>query len=231
MRCIGYVRISTQEQAHGLGLEMQEEAIKAYCERSQVELLGIYSDIESGTVKNRSGLSQAMSTLKDCDGVIVYHTDRLSRKLKHLLHIIDEIHNQDKRLFSTTQPEFDNSPMSRLLLGILGSVAEWELSRITERMVAGRQIAKQMAAGTDINYGKRPRYDEKSVWDIQPDGSIIKRLVKDDDALGTIFLIKRHRRSGKSYYKIAQWLNEHCVPNKSGRPWNPGTVQALCRYF
>jgi site-specific DNA recombinase len=226
MKVIGYIRISTQEQANGFGLEMQEEAIRACCEKNGWMLAEVYLDIASGTIKNRPGFTDAMEALKICDGIVVYHTDRLSRKLKHLLQIIDDIHHIDKRLISTTQPEFDNSPMSRLLLGILGSVAEWELSRITERMTAGRETARKRAEGTN---GKRPRYDEVSKWEIKPDGSVVKLLEKDEAALETIALIKRHRRSGKSYYKIAKWLDEKGIPNKYGSYWNPGIVSHLCR--
>lgn len=229
MRVVAYVRVSTTEQTMGHGLELQEVAVKEYCNKHNLDLVHIYSDVESGTVKNRPGLLEAMEALQDCDGLIVYHTDRISRSLKYLLHFIDEICKKDKYIISTTQPEFDlNNPTGRLIMSILGAVGEFELSRITERMVSGRQIARQKAEGTNVNWGRRPRYGEKVHWEIMLDGSINKTLVPDEEALMVIDLIKRHRRSGKSYYKIANYLNNNEIPNKSGKMWNEVTVKALC---
>lgn len=228
IKVAGYVRISTQEQASGHGLEYQEQAIREYCKTNNLELTKIYSDIESGTKKNRKGFNQLISDQAEYDGVVVYHTDRISRKLEHLLQILDHIAKSGKVLLSTSQPELSlTNPTGKLVFSILGAVSEFELSRITERLVNGRMIVKQKAKGTNLNYGKRPGYAEKKQWTINPDGTVTKSLVKDEEALKTIELIKRHRRSGKSYLAIAKYLNAQGIPNKSGKPWNDKTVKAL----
>lgn len=225
---IGYARISTQEQAEGNGLEFQQEAITSYCQSNSLNLCGIYTDIASGTKSHRQGLSEILQGLSQYDAVIVYHTDRLSRKLAHLLQLIDTIGKAGKSIISTSQPEFDlNSSTGKLIFSILGAVSEFELSRITERMVLGRQTAKKKANGSNVNYGKRPRYDERKHWDVKSDGTIVKTLVQDTAALQTIELIRRHRRSGKSFRAIARYLNEQQIPSKSGKLWHHKTVKTI----
>lgn len=231
MKVIGYCRVSTAEQASGNSLDFQRQAIENYCKECQLELVGIYTDIASGTKRNREGLDQALETLEGADGLILYHTDRLSRKLAQLLNLIDTVAKAGKCIISTSQPEFDlSSPTGRLMLSLLGAIAEFELSRITERMVSGRKMVKQKAEkeSSNLNHGLRPAFHQRKHWDIQSDGTILKTLVLDEQAFDTIQLIKRHRRSGKSYYAIAKWLNLHQVRNKSGCKWNSVTVKRLC---
>jgi site-specific DNA recombinase len=232
MKVVGYIRISTQEQASGHGLEYQQRAIEEYCKAQGLTLTAIYSDIASGTKRKRSGLIQVLADLEGVEALVVYHTDRLSRKLIHLLQLIDHVGKENKRILSKSQPEFDvNNPTGRLMFSILGAVSEFELTRITERMVNGRMMVKQKAMledGKRLNHGKRPAYGEKKHWEVMNDGSILKLLIPDEEALATIELIRRHRRSGKSYYAIAKWLNEKGLINKFGKRWSSNAVQLMC---
>jgi site-specific DNA recombinase len=52
-----------------------------------------------------------------------------------------------------------------------------------------------------------------------------------DDELETIEIIRRHRKSGKSYQSIAKYLNEHGIKSKRGGKWHPETVSAVCKRF
>jgi site-specific DNA recombinase len=228
MKVAGYIRISTQEQAQGHGLDFQEEAIRQYCEANSLELVEVYRDIESGTKRIRKGLNQLFTDRSNFDCIVVYHTDRVSRKLEHLLQIIDQIAKDGMVLVSTSQPELSiSSPTGKLIFSILGAVGEFELSRITERMVKGREMAKQKG----VSECRKPRYEERKEWTINPDGTVTKKLIQDVTVVETVHVIKNHRRSGKSYREIARYLNKHGdrYPNKSGKDWNYKTVQALCK--
>jgi hypothetical protein len=92
-------------------------------------------------------------------------------------------------------------------------------------------MVKQKAEkeGINLNHGKRPAFTSKKLWHFKEDGTITKMLVPDENALEIVRLIKRHRRSGKSYYAITKYLNQRDIPNKSGKPWNEITVKKLSR--
>jgi len=228
---VGYVRISTQEQTTGYGLEYQQQAIQNYCENKGIKLTKVYSDIESGSKKNRPGLNQLMDELDKYDGVIVYHTDRLSRKLMHLLQIIETFGKKGKQIIATSQPELQpDNPTGKLVFMLLASVAEFELSCITQRLLMGRLTAKRKAEETNqnINWGKRPRYGEKKHWEMLPTGGIKKTLIRDEEEQKIIELIRRHRRSGKSFSEIAFFLNSHGLKYRQGNDWKGSKIKYLC---
>ena len=85
MNVVGYVRVSTAEQADsGAGLEAQRTAIMAEATRRDWQLLTIYEDAgASGKSLNRPGLADALAAVEDGDAsaVIVAKLDRLSRSL------------------------------------------------------------------------------------------------------------------------------------------------------
>ena len=86
----GYARVSTAEQK----LETQIELLKQQgCEK-------IYTDIASGVRKDRKGLNEMLSFLREGDVVIVYKTDRIFRSLKNMIELI-EFFNQKGVFFKS----------------------------------------------------------------------------------------------------------------------------------
>jgi site-specific DNA recombinase len=53
--------------------------------------------------------------------------------------------------------------------------------------------------------------------------------VEDSDEQDTIEVIRRHRRSGKSYGEVADYLNEQNYPTKRGGKWSGSTVFTICK--
>ncbi|HEY9685914.1 MAG TPA: recombinase family protein [Coleofasciculaceae cyanobacterium] len=232
-KALAYLRISTQEQIQGHGLEAQKMAIEAYCQQHNIEILGFYTDIASGTRKNRTGMTQLLADLatSEADAIVTAHTDRISRQLSSLLSILEIVGKLNKRIISVHQPELrTDSAHGKLLCSILGAIAEFELHAITSRLYGGRMVVrKQFEDGvSNRNWGRRPRLHERKNWTIEPDGSITKTIVEDESMKPVVDLIRRHRRSGKSFFAITKYMNEKGIPNKTGRPWNHVSVKRLC---
>ncbi len=86
MQATGYVRVSTDEQGRsGLGLDAQQDAIVAECERRGWQLAEVVEDVGySGKSLNRPGIESALGKLKagETDVLIVAKLDRLSRSIK-----------------------------------------------------------------------------------------------------------------------------------------------------
>ena len=130
---IGYVRVSTIDQ----NPERQLEGL---------ELDKRFIDYASGTTANRPQLKLMIEYVRDDDIVIVHSMDRLARNVKDLRKIIDMLVEQGVSVrFLKENLTFngDDSPMSNLLLMLLGAVAEFEHSLIMERQREGVEIAKK----------------------------------------------------------------------------------------
>src|SRR5690242_12166914 len=82
---VGYVRVSTDEQAEsGLGLAAQRAAIDAETARRGWTLVAVYTDAASGkSLAGRSGLADALAAVEagEAGGIVVAKLDRLSRSL------------------------------------------------------------------------------------------------------------------------------------------------------
>jgi site-specific DNA recombinase len=63
-KTLGYIRVSTQEQISGFGIEVQERAIRYYCKANNLRLIGVLRDEgQSGSngLENRLGLAEALA--------------------------------------------------------------------------------------------------------------------------------------------------------------------------
>jgi site-specific DNA recombinase len=216
-RFIGYCRVSTEGQMDNTSLESQQQKIINYCQFRGWELVNIYIEQGSGkNTKDRPIFNQAMNDLKSCDGLIISHFDRLARNNKDLATLLDDHFSESagKELVITDLSIDTTSPSGRMILQIMSSVAEFELKKITERTQGGRK-AKAEAGG--YAYGS-PKYGEKS------EGG---DLVVVDTEAEVIEIIRKHRRSGKSYDKIAQYLSEKKLPTKRGGQWTATMVRKI----
>src|SRR5947209_6142493 len=111
LRVVGYIRVSTEEQAAGgLSLEAQASKVRAYCELYELELMRIESDPGfSGKSLDRPGVSAVLDELRrrkdGADGLVVAKLDRLTRSLRDWQALIEEHFEErrGKRLFSVEE--------------------------------------------------------------------------------------------------------------------------------
>lgn len=147
-----YTRVSTAEQSVG----MQETELREYAARMKWAVIE-YTDKTSGTKARRPGLDKLMedARLHKFDAVIVYKLDRFARSLQHLITNIQSLDSFGIRFICLTQGiDTDKSnPASRLMLHILGAVAEFERGIIVERINSG--IAEAKRRGVHCGRSKR----------------------------------------------------------------------------
>lgn len=129
----GYARVSTADQ----NLALQRDALTAAgCER-------IFTDTMTGTSAERPGLTKALSALSAGDTLIVWKLDRLGRSLAHLVQLVADLGGRGIGFRSLSDPIDTESAGGRLVLHIMGALAEFERSLIVERTQAGLQAAKK----------------------------------------------------------------------------------------
>jgi DNA invertase Pin-like site-specific DNA recombinase len=105
---VGYVRVSTDEQAAGgVSLAGQRSRLKAYAKALGYDVLRIEEDRLSGKLApgRRPGLSTALEAVRsgEASGLIVFKLDRLSRSTLHVLKLADEAKEKGGQLLSVTE--------------------------------------------------------------------------------------------------------------------------------
>lgn len=131
---MGYARVSTKEQ----NLDLQLDALRAAgCERM------FHDQGISGTAKTRPGLELALKALHLGDTLIVWRLDRFGRSLTHLVHAIAELGERGVAFKSLNDPIDTTNASGRLILHVMGALAEFERSLLVERTQAGLTAAKR----------------------------------------------------------------------------------------
>jgi DNA invertase Pin-like site-specific DNA recombinase len=130
----GYSRVSTDAQS----LEQQNTTLKA------AGVVRIFSEKISGAKSDRPQLIKLLKILTDNDVVIVTRLDRIARNTRDLLNILDSISKAGATFKSLADSWADTTtPHGRLMLTILGGLAEFERELMKARTSEGRKIAKE----------------------------------------------------------------------------------------
>jgi DNA invertase Pin-like site-specific DNA recombinase len=183
-----YVRVSTDEQAeHGTSLESQKERLTKLSELNEWQVVATYSDEGvSGRTTDRPGLLKVQEAIHSgiCDIVAVTAIDRLSRTLRDLLNILDEMEDSEVVFHSIREGLDTSTLMGKFGVHMMGAVAELEHGLIAERTKDGR--AKRRRQGR-LSSGK-PTYgyraDDNGHPEIVPDQADVVRLMYDLRANG-----------------------------------------------
>ena len=133
---VGYVRVSTGGQNVGRQL-------------AGVELDKVFTDRCSGGSAERPALVEMLDWIREDDVVHVHSMDRLARNVSDLRELVAAINRDGASVrFHKEGLEFsgEDSPMSELLLNLLGAVAQFERSLIRERQREGIEAAKKRGA-------------------------------------------------------------------------------------
>jgi DNA invertase Pin-like site-specific DNA recombinase len=129
---VGYIRVSTVDQ----NIERQLE---------NVPLDKSFIDKCSGKDLNRPQFESMMNFVREGDRVIIDSFDRLARNVDHLRTVVKTLNSKGVEVeFIKYNLLFkgDDSPMSNLILTIIGAIHEFELSLIKERQREGIKIAR-----------------------------------------------------------------------------------------
>ena len=91
MKVCGYVRVSSDGQTENYSIPQQQKAIRSYCKAKQWNLVKMYVDGGyTGANINRPALQELIADIKAYDLVLVFKLDRLSRKQKDTLELIEK---------------------------------------------------------------------------------------------------------------------------------------------
>lgn len=144
MAVYGYARVSTDGQS----LAAQVTSLKeAGCER-------IFQEKISGARSDRKELARLLDALEKGDVVIVIRLDRLARSTRDLLNLLDTIAGKGAGFKSLKDNWADTTTAhGRLMLTVLGGLAEFERELIRARTGEGRERAKVRG----VKFGRKPK--------------------------------------------------------------------------
>ena len=130
---IGYARTSTTEQE--AGYEAQQRDLKAAgCDKLFAEKIS--------SVAKRDQLEAAVDYLRDGDTLVVTKLDRLARSMRDLLEIVARIEARGAGLQILAMNLDTKTATGRLMLNVVGSVAEFERDMMLERQREGIEKAR-----------------------------------------------------------------------------------------
>jgi site-specific DNA recombinase len=220
MRVCLYQRISTDEDHQPTSLKTQRERLERYCEAMEDwRIVAAHEDQASGTSLDRPGLQQALDLAREkrIDLLLVYRVDRLSRKVRQLAGLCEELDQLNVVLKSATEPFDTGSPAGRMMLQMLGVFAEFEHATIVDRVTSGleRRVreGKWMSGRTPYGYTR-----DKETKLLIPDpvkAPVLRRIFNlyADGKLGTT--------------AIARTLDSEAAPSPRKTGWSPNALQLI----
>lgn len=219
MRAVGYVRVSTEEQARkGVSLQSQREKIEAWTSAMDGELISMFEDagISGKMIRNRDGLQRAIELACEEKAVlVVYSLSRLSRSTRDTLAVAEKLGKAGADLVSLSERIDTTTAAGKMVFRMLAVLNEFERDQVSERTSAILQHKKaKLEAYSPTPYGYRR------------EGS---KLVQDPEEQDVVQRIRKLRAEGCSLRAIAGQLNGDGVLSKNGGKWYASTVRYLLR--
>jgi len=184
----GYARISSKNQS----LQRQLTVLEPICDK-------IITETVSGkSTSERPELLNLLSHLREGDTLVAHSIDRLARNTRDLLEMIDNLVARWITVqFLANSMSFDNSPQSRLILTMMGAVAEFERGMIASRRNEGIALAKE--ARKYKGKQKNQELHKKIIDMLQAEKNTPDEIAKlCDCGRATVFRVKKEMLAGIS---------------------------------
>jgi len=230
MKAIGYVRVSTQEQAEsGLGLAAQDRAVRTYADLRGLELVAVIRDEGVSAGKHlitRAGggqlLQRSTGRRPEVLAVVALKLDRLFRSARDALETVETWDRWDVSLHLVDQggTSIDTGTAAgKFMLTMLAGAAEMERNLTRERTVAALGMKRERGekTGGTVPFG----------FDAKPGPGGVVMLWNNAAEQAVIRRMERERKAGATFRAICEQLNGDGVPTKTGRPWHPNTVRRI----
>jgi site-specific DNA recombinase len=223
MPAIGYVRVSTEDQAkEGVSLDNQKSKIEAYCHLKDLDLSEIVEDagISAKNLK-RPGVQRVLNLArkKQVDAVVVYKLDRIFRSTVDALETTKMFDKWEVSFHSIEETLDTQSAMGRFFFTLTAALAEMERQIIGERTKAAlaHKRAKRESTG-----GYAPPYG----YDLDDTRHLVRNALEQRG----IRLIRSLDERGSSLREICRELEANEYRTKTGRvKWNPKTVSMIIK--
>lgn len=215
-----YTRVSTDAQGEDgkVSLPEQERMAKACIESKGWRYVKTYEDNGfTGRNTNRPGLQEMLRDVRDkkIDVIVIFKLDRLSRKQRDTLAIIeDDLLRNGVDLVSLNETLDTTTPWGRAMIGILSSFNQLESENIALRTTMGRY-----ATAREGGYaGGKPPLGYRAV------NGILEIVPEEATIVERVFAL---RAEGKTMQAIADDLNQNGFRSKKGKEFKHSAIQTI----
>lgn len=214
-----YLRVSTEEQAtNGYGLDVQRERCTAMATVKGWSIVGAYTDAGiSGTLDaaERRGLAALLVAAEagELDAVIVLALDRLGRKARLVLELVERLTEVGVTVVSCKEQLDTSTPQGQFVLTLFAALAQLERDTIIERTTAGRNQRGKV----DGERGGRLPYGYVR---------LATAVAADQGAATVVRRIFALRGQGLTLRAIAAQLEGTPAP-RGGSTWFAGTIREI----
>ena len=220
-KVIGYVRVSTGDQA--LGPEAQRTALLAWCAAHGCTLVHVFVDQAVGgatPADQRPGLSAALAGVKQHGaGILLVATrDRLARNTLIAALVEQRAQQLGAAIRAVDGSGNTDTPEGLLVRRIVDAFAEYERLTIQARTKAALAVkrSRRERISRDPPYG----------WQLSRDGTHIEPEPREQAAVA---LAQKLRRSGMSLRRIGHRLTKRGYTPRSATRWHPQTISSITR--
>lgn len=217
---VSYIRVSTARQGRsGLGLEAQRKAVEDFLNGNGWEIVGEFTEVESGKKNDRPELEKALGACRLHQATLVIaKIDRLARNQQFLMGLVDS----GADVVFCDLPDIPPGAVGRFMLQQMAAVAELEAGLISERTKSALAQAKERGTvlGGFRGYIPTDADRRKAVEARQAQAS-----ERDPDLLP---IVEELQGAGVTSLRgIASALNERSIPAPKGGTWFPNSVARL----
>lgn len=187
-RLVGYARVSTPEQS----IDLQVQALL----KAGVHPDNIHSETVSGVSKRRPALRAAFLDARKGDTFVVWKLDRVGRSLLDLLAKLQELDERGIGFRSLTEGIDTTTAGGRLIMQVMGALAEFERGLIVERTIAGVLAAK--ARG--VRFGQPEKLNEtqkREARRMRREGATAEVIAKHFGVSKQTIYVRAFGRAGK----------------------------------
>lgn len=130
---VGYVRVSTAEQNEARQIEaLEKHGIDKW-----------FTEKISGKNTERPELQTMLDFVREGDTIYIHDLSRLARNIRDLLAIVERLNNKGVKLVSDKENIDSVTPTGKLMLTMIGALAEFERQNLLDRQAEGIAIAKR----------------------------------------------------------------------------------------
>ncbi|MGO5676657.1 recombinase family protein [Bacillus subtilis] len=213
-----YCRVSTEEQAtEGYSITAQLQTLRQYTQLYGWQIAGEYVDegISGKDIKGRPAMKRLVADVeKDkFQAVLVWKISRLSRNMLDTLTLLDKFEDYGVKFISYSENFDTGSPIGRLVVQLMASIAEMERNTLSENVKLGM---KQRALEGSWNGGVVFGYD-----------TVKKELVISEKEAEVVKLIYQMYANGKGLRAISNYLNKAGYKTKRNRHFSINSVAQI----
>ena len=215
-----YLRVSTDEQTEGFGLDVQRMNCEQYASAYNIPICMVYSDEGVSGIKpidKRPALAALIEAARagQFNQVIVPAIDRLARDLKLFLNIWDTLEEIGLKIILVKERLETDSATGILMRNIMATFADYERGLIRERTTGGRRARARIDGERGGTLPMGYQRIESGKFAVEP------------AAAGLVRHIFTLRDEGRAYGAIAAILNAEGFTTQRGKQWHASSVREI----